>query len=98
MSRPDSRAGHRQRIVILGASGSIGQQALDVIDRFPERFEVFGLVSGRRSPGRTAPYVIQGDDPDRHKRIQEMVTHPECDLVLVAIPGAGVLSATLPAL
>jgi 1-deoxy-D-xylulose-5-phosphate reductoisomerase len=98
MSRPDGRAPHRQKIAILGASGSIGQQALDVIDRFPGRFEVFGLVSGRRSPGRPAPYLIQGDDPDRDQRIEEMVTHPECDLVLVAIPGAGVLSATLAAL
>jgi 1-deoxy-D-xylulose-5-phosphate reductoisomerase len=98
MNRSDGRAAHRQRIAILGATGSVGQQALDVIDRFPERFEVFGLVSGRRSPGRTVPYVIQGDDPDRAARIEEMVTHPNCDLVLVAIPGAGVLSATLAAL
>ena len=98
MSRGGERTGHRQRIAILGASGSIGQQALDVIDRFPERFEVFGLVSGRRSTGRTAPYVIQGDDPDCVLRVEEMVTHPECDLVLVAIPGAGILSATLAAL
>jgi 1-deoxy-D-xylulose 5-phosphate reductoisomerase len=28
----------RQRVAILGATGSIGSQALDVIDRFPDRF------------------------------------------------------------
>ena len=87
-----------QRVAILGATGSIGQQALDVIDRFPHRFEVFGLASGRRSPGRTARYLVQDGEPDCEARIEEMVTHPECDIVLVAIPGSGVLAPTLAAL
>ncbi|WP_263732537.1 1-deoxy-D-xylulose-5-phosphate reductoisomerase [Cellulomonas sp. SG140] len=33
----------RRSVVLLGSTGSIGTQALDVIDRFPERFEVAGL-------------------------------------------------------
>jgi 1-deoxy-D-xylulose-5-phosphate reductoisomerase len=88
----------RQRIAILGATGSIGGQALDVIDRFPDRFEVFGLVSGRRSCDRPARYLLRGSDPDLDARIEEMVTHPDCDLVLVAIPGARSLRPTLAAL
>jgi 1-deoxy-D-xylulose-5-phosphate reductoisomerase len=87
-----------RRVAILGATGSIGQQALDVIDRFPDRFEVFGLVSGRRSPGRPARYVVQAGDPDCDERVLELVTHPDCDLVLVAIPSARVLAPTLAAL
>ena len=87
-----------QRVAILGATGSVGQQALDVIDRFPGRFEVFGLASGRRSPGRSARYLIQSGEPDCEARIEEMVTHPDCDIVLVAIPGSGVLAPTLAAL
>lgn len=87
-----------QRIALLGCTGSIGQQALDVIDRFPDRFEVFGLVAGRRAPGRAAPFVVTSDDPDREARVEELVTHPDCDLVLVAIPGAAALAPTLAAL
>jgi 1-deoxy-D-xylulose-5-phosphate reductoisomerase len=87
-----------RRVAILGATGSIGQQALDVIDRYPDRFEVFGLVSGRRSAGRPAPYVVQAGDPDCDERVLELVTHPDCDLVLVAIPSARVLAPTLAAL
>jgi 1-deoxy-D-xylulose-5-phosphate reductoisomerase len=98
MSPANGQAGRPLRVAILGAGGSIGQQALDVIDRHPERFEVFGLVTGRRSTGRGARFVIQRDDPDCSARIDEMVTHAECDLVLVAIPGAAMLSATLAAL
>ena len=85
-------------MAILGATGSIGQQALDVIDRYPDRFEVFGLVSGRRSTGRVARYVAQAADPDCDQRVLEMVSHPDCDLVLVAIPSARVLAPTLAAL
>ena len=35
-----------ERIAILGSTGSIGTQALDVISRFPERFRVEVLVAG----------------------------------------------------
>ncbi len=87
-----------QRVAILGATGSIGRQALDVIDRFPARFEVLGLVSGRRAPGRPARYVIQAGDPDCEARTRELVTHPDCDIVLVAFPGARALAPTLAAL
>jgi 1-deoxy-D-xylulose-5-phosphate reductoisomerase len=86
------------RVAILGATGSIGQQALDVIDRHADRFEVFGLVAGRRVPERKARYCIQAGDPDADARIEELVTHPECDIVLVAIPGARALKPTLQAL
>jgi 1-deoxy-D-xylulose-5-phosphate reductoisomerase len=37
----------RKRVAILGSTGSIGRQALDVIARHPERFEVAGLAAGR---------------------------------------------------
>jgi 1-deoxy-D-xylulose-5-phosphate reductoisomerase len=90
--------GPRRRIAILGATGSIGTQALDVIDRFPDRFEVFGLVSGHRSCDRPARYAVRGDEPDADARIDEMVTDPDCDIVLVAIPGARSLRPTLAAL
>ncbi|MGA8795621.1 MAG: 1-deoxy-D-xylulose-5-phosphate reductoisomerase [Candidatus Cybelea sp.] len=38
----------RKRVAILGSTGSIGTQALDVIAAHPERFEVVGLAAGRR--------------------------------------------------
>ena len=36
---------NRRRIVILGSTGSIGRQALDIVDRHPERFRVVGLTA-----------------------------------------------------
>jgi len=37
----------RKRIAILGSTGSIGTQALDVLARYPQEFAVVGLAAGR---------------------------------------------------
>jgi 1-deoxy-D-xylulose-5-phosphate reductoisomerase len=87
-------------VAILGATGSIGRQALDVIDRNPARLKLFGLTEGRRTTRREAEHVIQGQagEADFDARVEAMVTDPRCDLVLVAIPGARALGPTLAAL
>jgi 1-deoxy-D-xylulose-5-phosphate reductoisomerase len=87
-------------VAVLGATGSIGQQTLDVIDRNPARLKLFGLTEGRRSAKRTAEYLIQGQagEADFDARVEAMVTDPRCDLVVVAIPGARALGPTLHAL
>lgn len=40
----------RRRVLILGSTGSIGTQALDVIAANPDRFEVVGLAAGGGNP------------------------------------------------
>jgi 1-deoxy-D-xylulose-5-phosphate reductoisomerase len=87
-------------VAILGATGSIGRQALDVIDRNPARLKLFGLTEGRRTTQREAEHVIQGQagEADFDARVEAMITDPRCDLVLVAIPGARSLGPTLAAL
>lgn len=37
----------RRRVVLLGATGSIGTQAIEVVQASPDRFEVVGLAAGR---------------------------------------------------
>ena len=36
----------QRSLVLLGSTGSIGTQALDIVDRYPERFRVVGLAAG----------------------------------------------------
>src|SRR5713226_3088907 len=81
-------------VAILGATGSIGRQTLDVIDRNPGRLRLFGLTAGTRSARRSAEHLIQGQagEPDFDARVHAMVTDPRCDLVVVAIPGARALA------
>ncbi len=38
-----------KKIVILGSTGSIGKNSLDVIAKFPDRFSVIGLTAGRNA-------------------------------------------------
>jgi 1-deoxy-D-xylulose-5-phosphate reductoisomerase len=40
--------GQRQRVVVLGATGSIGSNTLDVLARHPDRYEVLGLSAQRQ--------------------------------------------------
>ena len=35
-----------KRIVVLGSTGSIGRQTLDIVRAFPDEFEVVGLAAG----------------------------------------------------
>ena len=46
--QPDDRRANadRLRVLVLGSTGSIGTQALEVIAANPDRFEVVGLAAG----------------------------------------------------
>ena len=35
-----------RRVTVLGSTGSVGEQALDVVRRFPERLKIYGLAAG----------------------------------------------------
>jgi len=43
----------RRRVVLLGATGSIGRQACDIVARYPEHFELVGAVVGSDVRGLT---------------------------------------------
>ncbi len=49
----------RVRVLILGSTGSIGTQALEVIAANPDRFEVVGLAAGGGNPGLLAQQRTQ---------------------------------------
>jgi 1-deoxy-D-xylulose-5-phosphate reductoisomerase len=52
------RSGPRS-VLVLGSTGSIGTQALDVIRRNPDRFRVVGLAAGGGDPTRLATLADQ---------------------------------------
>ncbi|MDO9543327.1 MAG: 1-deoxy-D-xylulose-5-phosphate reductoisomerase, partial [Kiritimatiellia bacterium] len=39
----------RKKVVILGSTGSIGENVLRVVERFPDRFQIIGLAAQRRA-------------------------------------------------
>ncbi len=59
---PVVRSGDRRRVLVLGSTGSIGTQALEVIADHPEEFEVIGLAAGGGNPELLARQAA--DHPD----------------------------------
>jgi 1-deoxy-D-xylulose-5-phosphate reductoisomerase len=49
----------RRDLVLLGSTGSIGTQAVDVIRRNPSRFRVVGLAAGGRDPALLARQALE---------------------------------------
>jgi 1-deoxy-D-xylulose-5-phosphate reductoisomerase len=50
-------------VLVLGSTGSIGVQALDVVRRNPQRFRVVGLAAGGADPQALATQVLQTGAP-----------------------------------
>ncbi|HEX5614791.1 MAG TPA: 1-deoxy-D-xylulose-5-phosphate reductoisomerase [Acidimicrobiia bacterium] len=94
-----------RRVVVLGSTGSIGTQALDVIARHPDRFEVVALAAGRNTDALAAQRerfgvpadraVACADDPEV---LADLARLSDADVVLNAVVGFAGLPATLGAL
>lgn len=41
-------SGNRKRIILLGSTGSIGRQAIDVVSKHSDKVEIVGLIAGNR--------------------------------------------------
>jgi 1-deoxy-D-xylulose-5-phosphate reductoisomerase len=55
----DSQHAPPRQIVLLGSTGSIGTQAIDIIRRNPDRFRLAGLASGGGNPGLLAAQAVE---------------------------------------
>lgn len=51
----------QRRVIILGATGSIGTQALDIVRQNPEKFKVVGLSAGGNNIAALAEAAIEFD-------------------------------------
>jgi len=90
----------RRDIVILGSTGSIGTQALDLVRANPDRFRVVGLTAGGSHPGLFQQQVTEFAPAFQglgEEASSEAASRP-CDVVLNGITGAVGLRPTLSAL
>jgi 1-deoxy-D-xylulose-5-phosphate reductoisomerase len=102
-----------RRIALLGSTGSIGTQTLDVCRKHPDRFRVIALVAGRNAEAlaaqvdefRPAVAVLAEAAPPAGSSfatgsdaVVEAAAHPEADVVVNALVGSRGLLPTLAAL
>jgi 1-deoxy-D-xylulose-5-phosphate reductoisomerase len=107
---------NHHRIALLGATGSIGRQVIEVIEEFPERYELVAVAAGSDAAGlarvrarhmKAFVAVVHGGGrrgkgprgmEAGEDALMKAATHPNADLVVVAISGFASLKPTLAAI
>lgn len=103
-----------RNLAVLGSTGSIGRQTLDVAASFPDRVRIVGLAAHThdtelraqverfkpRYSALTDPVAARrhGDGMGGHEAMMEMATASDVDLVVIATVGVAGLLPTLCAL
>jgi 1-deoxy-D-xylulose-5-phosphate reductoisomerase len=93
-----------KRVVVLGSTGSIGTQTLDIIAQHPDRLKVVGLAArsnaklleeqaGRFKVNRTALF-----ERDGMNAVVALATMAEADIIVVSVAGVIGLMPTLEAI
>ena len=92
----------KRRVAILGSTGSIGRQALDVIARFPDRFAVAGLAAGRNTDllaeqvAQFSPEIVSSG-ADGAAGLLAVAVASKPDILLAATDGAVAFDAVFAA-
>ena len=99
-----------KKLAVIGSTGSIGQQSLDIIKDFPDKFRIVGLAGGKNTSllakqisqfqPKLAYSSLKLNLPDKTKfsSMEEIATHPDVDIVIIATSGKTGLAPTLAAI
>jgi 1-deoxy-D-xylulose-5-phosphate reductoisomerase len=76
-----------KRIVILGSTGSIGASTLDVVAKFPDRFQIVGLAAGSNHAMLEEqirafhPKVVALSSPDAAKQLRSRIDTTQVEVM-----------------
>ncbi|MDR3312532.1 MAG: 1-deoxy-D-xylulose-5-phosphate reductoisomerase, partial [Spirochaetaceae bacterium] len=97
-----------KKILVLGATGSIGTQTLDVVRRFPDRLQVVGMTTHRHNQELAkfgvefgcGKLLITGRFPTamRTELLREFIAESGADLAVNGVAGAAGLMPSVFAL
>ena len=101
-----------KRLAILGSTGSIGRQTLEVVRSFPDKLQVVALACGenvsllREQIREFNPSMVFTNSNEvssipsgtQKLPLEEIAAHPDIDMVVVATAGKAGLSVTLAAI
>ena len=100
----------KRKISIIGSTGSIGTQALEVIEKLQDKFEIIALAGGsniellRKQAEKFKPKFIYASKPltisgiKTADSLEEICSNKENDIILVAVSGKIGLKPTLKAI
>jgi len=92
-----------KRVVILGSTGSIGTQTLDVISQHPDELQVVGLAAHSNAEKlkeqadryRVRCTALYAEDPES---VTQLACLPEADIVVISVAGVIGLVPTIEAI
>ena len=101
-----------KRLAVLGSTGSIGRQTLDIVRSFPDELRVVALACGtnvsllKEQVAEFRPRWIGADrgagelnvEGANQLSLEDIASHPDVDLVIVATSGRAGLLPTLSAI
>jgi 1-deoxy-D-xylulose-5-phosphate reductoisomerase len=94
-----------RRVVVLGATGSIGKSAQKVARDIPECMEIAGMSAhcdsealARAASQFPNAKTVLSSGPDGERRLVDLATLPGADMVLIAIVGTAGLKPALAAI
>ncbi|MCL0046475.1 1-deoxy-D-xylulose-5-phosphate reductoisomerase [Dehalococcoidales bacterium] len=99
------------KLAVLGSTGSIGRQTLEVVRALPHRFHIVGLGAGKnidlliRQINEFKPRFVYCQDNQAHLAstefellsLEDIASHPQVDIVVIATSGKTGLIPTLAA-
>ncbi len=99
----------KRKISILGSTGSIGRQALEVIEKLPDKFEIIALTAGNNiellneqirkfHPKYAFANDITKVEGAKVLSLEEICSNTENDIILVAVSGRVGLKPTITAI
>ncbi len=99
----------KRKISILGSTGSIGRQALEVIEKLNDKFEIIALTGGRNITllneqiKKFKPKYAYAENPKdiegaKYATLEDICSNTENDIILVAVSGKIGLKPTLTAI
>jgi len=103
-----------KQLAILGSTGSIGRQTLEVAQALPHKFHIVGLAAGSninllaKQINEFKPRFVYYQDRKAHAclnsaeceflSLEDIASHPQVDTVVIATSGKSGLSPTLAAI
>ena len=99
----------KKKISILGSTGSIGRQALEVIDKLQDKFEIVALTAGSNTDllnkqiQKYHPKYVYSENSENISgaevlSLEEICSNKENDIILVAVSGKIGLKPTITAI
>ena len=89
-----------KRLAVLGSTGSIGRNVLDVVRQFPEKFKIVGLAAGRNLPllaeqiNEFKPAVVSVQDGSLATDLASLVSSGNNIKILSGVAGAQEVAAS----